>query len=324
MMIVGDLGGTHARFAFTDFKKIGEFKNLEVLLSRDYDDFISALGTYLKHQGNPKIKRACFAVAGPVIDGVCKVTNLPWVIDSKEIAKVFKIPKVSLINDLEAEAYAICVLPKKSLVSLTKVKHFKEGNRALISPGTGLGEAGLYWDGKIHHPFPCEGGNADFAPRNKLQLEFSEYIMKHYPYPAMECALSGPGLRNIFHFLAKVKNRKVSETVKKAITEEDPSKVITEFALAKKSPICLEALDLFVTFFGQEASNTALKFMALGGIYLGGGIVPKILPKLKEGLFLEAFLNKERFRYLLEQIPIFALDNKFSALFGTTVFAAQI
>lgn len=315
MIVIGDIGGTNGRFALIhpDNK---EFVHLEVLPSGNYPNFLLLLGDYLRKQGNPIITRACFSVAGPVIDGVCKVTNLPWIIDAREIAKTFNIPRVTLLNDLEAEAHAIGALPKESFISLSNAKERVDGNRAIISPGTGLGEAGLFWDGKNHRPFASEGGHADFGPTTELQVELASYLIKKFGHASTERILSGPGLQNIFHFFADVKKRDVPSLLKEEMSEQDPSKVITERALQKKSPICEETLDFFLTILGQEAGNCALRFLAIGGIYLGGGIVPKILPVLQNGLFLKAFLNKGRMRDLLEGIPVFALNNKFSALYG--------
>ncbi len=320
MILAGDIGGTHTRLALFDRKKSDSvFSHLQIFQSQRYPNLESILQEYLKKCALKTIDVGCFAVAGPVIEGRCHVTNLPWVVDAKKIEKELSISNVLILNDLEANAYAIEILPQQSFSELFPGKK-RGGNRAVISPGTGLGEAALYWDGKAYHPFACEGGHVDFAPRSEMQVELYRFLLKEYEYVSYERVISGPGLYNIYRFFVEKMHRREEVFLKGAL---DRSVIISEKGVGKESQLCQEVLDLFVTILAQEISNCALKFMAYGGVYLGGGIVPKILPKFQEPFFLESFLNKADFRSLLEQIPIYAILDDKAALHGAAFRAMR-
>ncbi len=316
MILAGDIGGTKTNIALFDIEGAGyshlatfpsqEFANLQTIVKEYLDKCRSFCDISL-------IKQACFAIAGPVENGVGRTTNLPWVVDASQLSKALNIPSVFVLNDLEANAYAIEILSTDNLYTLYAGKGKMIGNRAVVSPGTGLGEAGLYWDGKQHHPFACEGGHADFGPKGELQIDLCRHLFERFGHTSYERILSGPGLFNIYEFFCKVKKREEPGWLKEQMQQDDPSKIITINALNEKSDLCIDTLDLFVSIFGAEAGNCALKFMAMGGIYLGGGIPPKILPKLKTSLFLEGFVDKGRFRKMLEEIPVrVILDDKAS------------
>ncbi len=315
MIIAGDIGGTKTNLAlFEENKGNDAFSHLMKFPSQDYSDLKTIFQEFMQSgKQSGQVSAACFAIAGPVKDGVCKATNLPWIIEAKKLARALNIPRVFLINDLEANAYAIEILSSDNLFELYPGKGTPQGNRAVVSPGTGLGEAGLYWDGKGHRPFATEGGHCEFGPRNELQIDFCRYIYKKFGHASYERALSGPGLHNIYTFFRDEMRLDEPAWLAEELQQDDPAKVITQNALNEKSKICVHALNFFVSVLGVESSNTVLKFMALGGIYLGGGIPPKILPKLKEPLFLESFVDKGRFRELLEAVPIrVILDDKAS------------
>ena len=224
-----------------------------------------------------KLTRASFGIAGPVRNGRCEATNLPWVVDSKTLAKRLGLKRVGLINDLEANAYGIAVLQSTDFVILNKGARNAKGNKAIISAGTGLGEAGMYWDGQVHRPFPSEGGHADFAPRNHLEMELLDYLMKRYRRVSYERLVSGPGLVNVYQFLRDTGKGEEPAWLAEQMRHGDPAPIISQHAMDGKSPLCLHALELFVSLYGAEAGNLALKIMATGGVYLGGGIAPKIV-----------------------------------------------
>ncbi|MEZ5314668.1 MAG: glucokinase [Chlamydiales bacterium] len=315
MILAGDVGGTKVNLAF--FKQpLLEYEgiNLATFSSQKYENLNLIIRDYLNNtKENFKIEAACFAVAGPIEEKKCYATNLPWIIDTKALVNELNIPNVYLINDLEANAYSIQILPTDSILQIhSKVIH-PEGNRCIVSPGTGLGEAGLYWDGKSYYPFASEGGHCDFAPCNQLQMDFLSYLYDHFNHISYERILSGPGLLNIYHFFRDKICLNEPLWLSEKIQKGDPAEIITIHALEKKSILCEKTLDLFVSILGAECSNSVLKYMAIGGVYLGGGIPPKILPKLKERIFYEAFLNKGRFRQLLKEVPVqIILDDKAS------------
>lgn len=316
MYLAGDIGGTKTNLALFEEGSFAP-KNLKTYHSGQYPDLKSIVLEYEKEVSLDQVSMACFAIAGPVQNGVCKATNLPWIVEADDLAKTTKLPQVFLINDLEANAHALAILPEENLVQLYAGKGKKQGNQAVVSPGTGLGEAGLFWDGKTHHPFASEGGHCEFGPRDEVQIDLARYLMRRFGHASYERILSGPGLNNLYEFFRDELKR---EEPKKLRTGEDPAKVITEYAVNKESELCIDTMHLFVSILGSEASNTVLKYMALGGLFLGGGIPPKILPFLKEKSFLEGFFDKGRFRPLLEEVPIFVISDDKAALKGSAQF----
>ncbi|NTW38035.1 MAG: glucokinase, partial [Syntrophobacteraceae bacterium] len=270
-----------------------------------------------------ELTSATIGIAGPVRNGRCEATNLPWVVDAKTVAKRVRLKRVGLINDLEANAYGIAVLQSKDFVILNKGARNARGNRAIISAGTGLGEAGMYWDGKSHRPFPSEGGHADFAPRNHLEMELLDYSMKRYRRVSYERLVSGPGLVNVYQFLRDAgKGKEPAWLAEQMRDSGDPAPIISQHAIDGKSLLCIQALEIFVSLYGAEAGNLALKLMATGGVYLGGGIAPKIIQKLKEPEFMNAFTSKGRMRPLLQDVPVHVIMNPKTALLGAARHAA--
>lgn len=319
MLIAGDIGGTKTNLALFDLEgESFEFSDLSRYPSGDYPNLRDIVLKFIeKTKPKKPIQAACFAIAGPVTGNVCHATNLPWVIDATVLAEAIGIPKVYLINDLVGNAWALDILGDAGHTTIYSGKDPMDGNRAVISPGTGLGEAGLYWDGKRHHPFASEGGHCEFGPRNEVQLDFSRYLVQRFGHASYERILSGPGFVNIYNFFLDVLNREEEAIVKERLQKEDTAKVITEHALDGSSELCHDVLDLFVSILGSEASNCVLKYMAFGGIYLGGGIPPKILPKLREDSFLKGFFDKGRFKSLLEKVPIHVILDDKAALRGS-------
>ncbi len=315
-ILVGDIGGTNARLAIMDIVK-GHFNFLaeKTFPSREEPSLESALRKFLSNPIHP-ITRACLGVAGPVRYGRCEATNLPWVIDSQKIAQQLNLPRVSLINDWEAGAYGIAALETKDFEILNQGTHDEPGNQAIISAGTGLGEVGLFWDNKEHRPFASEGGHADFAPRNHVEMDLLDYLLKRHPRVSVERVISGPGLFNIYQFLKDTGRDEEPAWLADQMRHKDPPVVITEYALEGKSSLCMQAIDLFVSLYGAEAGNMALKVMATGGVYLGGGIAPKIIAKLRDPVFMNAFTAKGRMRPLLQAIPVRVILNPKVALLG--------
>ena len=319
MILAGDIGGTKTNLALFEDQE-GKYLPLHQASypSKSYTHLKQIVTEFLEsstHLYNPvDLNRACFAIAGPVVDGVCHATNLPWVVEARSLSEALQIPQIYLLNDLEANAWAIEILAPENLCELYSGSGKKTGNRAVVSPGTGLGEAGLYWDGKNYFPFACEGGHCEFGPRDQVQIDLCRYIFKKFGHASYERVLSGPGLVNIYLFFVEELKRSEPAWLKEAMSLDDPAKVITQNALNQKSELCNDTLNLFVSILGAEASNTVLKFMAMGGLYLGGGIPPKILPRLTQPpLFLANFVDKGRFRALLETVPIrVILDDKAS------------
>jgi len=321
MILAGDIGGTNARLAVFDVLD-GRFSliSASVFPSREYSSLDEIVSKFVR-TANVHPHAACFGVAGPVRNGRVEASNLPWIIESKRLAEELDLKKALLINDLEANAWGIAFLDPADLVSLNQVKGTPVGNQAVISAGTGLGEAGMYWDGTKHLVFASEGGHADFAPRNELETELLRYLRVRFGHVSYERIVSGPGLVNVFNFLRDTGRGVEPKWLADEMLHSDPAAAISRAAIDGKCGLSEQAIDLFVSIYGAEAGNLALKIMATGGIYLGGGIAPKMLPKLAGPLFMEGFLSKGRMQHLLEAIPVRVITNDRVALLGAARFA---
>jgi glucokinase len=317
MILAGDIGATHVRLAGFDTEGNQLRCVVErVYRSQDHGSLSEIISKFIHTEGVP-VHQACFGVAGPVRGGRSKTSNLPWVIDSRELAQQLRLSAVGLINDLEAYAYGIDALESKDFITLSEGSAKPEGNMAVISAGTGLGEAGLNWDGYRHHPFACEGGHTDFAPRNDLEVELLKYLLARYEHVSWERILSGPGIKNIYDFLRDTGRTEEPAWLKRQMGEmHDPPALISQLALEKKSPLCEQALDIFVSAYGAETGNCALKFMSTAGIFIGGSIAAKIVPKMQEPAFMQAFLAKGRMKPVLEDMPVKIVLNDSAGLFG--------
>lgn len=336
MVLAGDIGGTKTTFALYNEDE-GRFKPLhsQTFASREYPDFFSVIDAFLTgpraylSSGNnhhQTIQTACFGIAGPIFNQQCTATNLPWIMDAQQISHRYAIPTVYFLNDLEATAYGTLTLPKTAVVCLSTEADLETatvppGNRAVIAAGTGLGEAMLYWHGATYHPSASEGGHSDFAPRNPTEIALLEYLLKRHSRVSYERVLSGPGLFTLYEFMKQSGRGGEPAWLAERLASEDPAAVISEVALAEQSDLCVCTVDLFVSLLGAEAGNLALKCLATGGMYLGGGIAPKILPKLKDGTFMKAFLHKGRFSSLLAKIPVWVILDPQTALHGAAQFA---
>lgn len=322
MILAGDIGGTNARLAYFEPQN-GHFKLISerVFPSREHSELGEIVSRFLDDSG-ARPEAACFGIAGPVRNGRVETSNLPWVIEQSRLAKQIHLPSTLLINDLEASAWGIGALAQADLVALNQGQGTEAGNQAVIAPGTGLGEAGLFWDGSRHHVYACEGGHTDFAPQGDLQIELLRFLIRNFGHVSYERILSGPGLVNVYEFLREMEGGKESEELVAAMQEGDPAAAISSAALNARDALAEKALDLWILVYGAEASNLALKAMATGGIFLAGGISPKILAKLKGPLFMQAFLDKGRMRPLVESMPVHVVTNEKAGLLGAARCAA--
>jgi glucokinase len=323
MILSGDIGGTSTRLAF--FEAAGQRLRLvgkEIYPSGEYASLTELVARFVSEYGHTA-DHAAFGVPGPVRDGHAKTTNLPWLVDAKELARALRLPDTALINDLEAHAHGLAALGPEDFAVLNEGLPGATGNAAVIAAGTGLGEAGLYWDGARHHPFASEGGHTDFGPRDNLEMDLLRYLLAKYGHASYERVLSGPGLHNLYLFLRDTGRSAESPRIAEAMHTQDPPAIITQAALDGESELCRQALELFVSLYGAEAGNLALKIMATGGVYLGGGIAPKIVKKLQGQEFMNAFAARGRMKPLLESIPVRVILNPDTPLLGAALYAAR-
>jgi glucokinase len=327
--LAGDIGGTKTNLALFDWRSDRvEPERQRTFYSKDYGSFDDILAEFLKSPEAdsplPSIRAAAFGVAGPVIRNRCQATNLPWVVDGASLAARFTLPTVRLLNDLEATAYGLLVLrPDEIEVLNAGSPPESPTTMALIAAGTGLGEAILFSHRSHYHPMPSEGGHASFAPTNDLEIELLRYLRSSHLHVSWERVLSGPGLVNIYEFLRDTKKNEPT-WVAERLKAGDPAAVIAEVGLAKGAEICVQALELLASMYGAEAGNLALKALSLSGLYVGGGVAPKLLPLLKAGGFMRAFVDKGRYKRLLSGVPVRVIMNEKTALLGAASAAARM
>jgi glucokinase len=322
MILAGDIGGTNARLAYFQPQN-GRFQLISerVFPSRDHRGLGEIVKQFLDESGT-RPEAACFGIAGPVRNGRVETSNLPWVIEQSVLANQIHLAATLLINDLEASAWGIGALGMEDLVTLNPGAGSVAGNQAVIAPGTGLGEAGLFWDGSRHHVFACEGGHTDFAPHGELQIELLRFLATKFGHVSYERILSGPGLVNVYEFLRASGCGKQSAELSAAMEGGDPAAAISQAASSGNDSLAGKALDLWIAVYGAETSNLGLKIMSTGGLFLAGGISPKILPRLSGTLFMEAFLDKGRMRPLVEAMPVHVVTNEKAGLLGAARCAA--
>lgn len=351
MILAGDIGGTKTNLALYDWPtERVEPVRLETFHSADYKSLEEILEEFLTPPKPPlllddidvsapkeeaaeveslpeepiKLTAACFGVAGPVIENHSQTTNLPWVVDGAAIGKRFDIPRVQLLNDLEATAYGILLLRPDELEVLNPGNPPKKRQAlALIAAGTGLGEAILFWDGKSYRPMPSEGGHTDFAPNNDYEIELLRYLRSQFLHVSYERILSGPGLNAIYEYVRDTKKNEPTWLAEK-IKVGDPAAEIAEAGLKGQADIAKQALDLFASIYGAEAGNLALKALSLDGVYVAGGMAPKLIKKLQDGTFMKAFINKGRYKRLLSNMPVKVVMNQQTALLGAASVAAAL
>lgn len=322
MILAGDVGGTKTNLAL--FRAEGARLSRQRLRSfpnRRYGGLEEILGEFLA--GGAAVETVCIGVAGPVAGGRSRVTNLPWEVDRESIRRACGAKRGFLVNDLQATAFSIPALPAQSLAVLQEGTGDPEGTIAVLAAGTGLGAAFLVWDGTGHIPVASEGGHADFAPRNPREARLHAFLASEHGRVSVERAVSGPGLHAVYRFLRESEGMTESPGVEERMARGDPSRIVSEEGLSGGSETCREALRVFASLYGAAAGNLALQVLATGGVYLGGGIAPAILPALAAGEFLEAFLSKGRFTWLLAGLPVRVILDDKAALLGAARYALE-
>ena len=313
-----DVGGTKTEIAYFEELKNIKFVKQERFESKKFSSLEEIISNFID-RNDLSIKEIAIGIAGPVIDQICYTTNLPWVVKADEIKSKFKLEKVILINDLVANAYGIEAVSEEDKIILHPGKFQRPGNKAMISPGTGLGEAGIFFDGHKYIPFPTEGGHCDFAPVDDEQIELLKFLNTKFSHVSFERILSGAGFSNIYDFYTNYKNlNKVKEVEEIKDLKERP-KIITTLAIEAKEPTCKKVVELFIKILAAESSNLALKMYSIGGLYIGGGILPKILPLITPLTFKEAFEEKGRFSSWLKEIAVIVINDDKTALKGAAL-----
>ncbi len=323
MILAGDVGGTKVHLALYGFEH-GQLVHVrdERYPAHEYSGLEEIVRRFLAESANPEITAACFGVPGPVRGGRLRLTNLPWVLDTRELSAGLNITHLFLINDLEANGYGIPELTADQIFTLNEGDASAVGHQALVSAGTGLGEAALVWNGKTHVPMASEGGHCDFAARNQTEIELLQWLMQKFNgRVSFERVVSGPGLTNIYTFLRDQKGMEEPAWLKEQMEAGDPNAVITEVGEEGKSELCAKAVQMFAASYGAEAGNLVLKVLATGGMYVGGGIAPKMMKTMQSGVFMQAFTDKGRLSDLLVHTPVRIILESRAALMGAAAYA---
>ncbi len=323
-VLAGDIGGTKTNLAIfevngTKLVSLAE----EKYPSGDYSSLDAIVEKFVKDHGHTP-DWGSFGIAGPVRNGIAKTMNLPWIVDAQKIAKEIGFKQVWLLNDLQANAWGISALEDKDFEVLNVGKPDPDGNAAIISAGTGLGEAGIYWDGKQLQPFASEGGHSDFSPGSDQEIALFQFLKKRYAddsHVSWEHAVSGMGIGNIYDFLCEQKGTRTPDWLAEEIKTGDKAASISKAAGDSRCPICAETLKLFVHLYGAEAGNLGLKMMATAGVYIGGGIAPRNLDQFRDSTFMDSFVAKGRMEKMMRNIPVKIILNQRTALYGPAVFA---
>jgi glucokinase len=327
MILAGDIGGTKTVLALLDRQADGTLSCLQeqTFASGEFQTFEEILDLFLSD--SPTVTSACFGIAGPVVNQRCQTTNLPWLLDGEQLKARLGTDRVKLLNDLEAMAIGMLHLQEQDFIELNPNAEAQTGNIAVIAAGTGLGEAMLHWDGEKYHPIATEGGHCDFAPQNPQQDQLLVYLRSRYPdHVSCERVLSGIGFSNIYDFLADIRFAPPCPAVPAAAAARgvDRNALISRLGVDGEDLLCRETVRLFAELYGAEAGNLALKAFATGGVFIGGGIGPKIRSVLESGEFMQAFVTKGRFQPLLAKLSVkLALNPKTPLLGAMYYFAAQ-
>ena len=318
MILAGDIGGTKTNVALfqTNGSEVGPVVRQQKFPSAGYNSLEAILKEFIG-ETKPRIKGACFGIAAPVIEGFAKTPNLNWTVSADSLADLLEIDRVNLINDLEATAHGIPVLNDTQLLTLNSGEATDDGHRALIAAGTGLGMVGIFYRDGHYYPLASEGGHSDFAPHETIEIELLQYLKEKFGrHVSWERVLSGPGLFNVYCFLRDRGYFEEPPWLAEQINSGDKTAAVSTAALTNKSELAVKALDMFVALYGAMAGNLALLMMATGGLYVGGGIAPKISEKLKDGTFMSAFTDKGRLSSVLAGIPVRVILEEKTALFG--------
>lgn len=321
-VLAGDVGGTNARLAVVEVEGArASIAREQKYPSHDYPGLAPIVSRFCAEAGE-KPDRACFGIACPIIGEECRAPNLPWVINARELAAAIGVPRTRIINDFDAVGYGLPLMKGSDLVTLQEGEAAPHGSIALLGAGTGLGQGYLTWDGDRYRVHSSEGGHADLAPSSDLESDLGRWLRAQYGHASWERVLSGPGLVNVYRFLAQNGGAE-SAAVRQEMAKEDPAAVVTRRGLDGSDPLCARALDVFAVCFGAQAGNVALAVLASGGVYLAGGIAPRIAARLQGGAFVAAFRNKGRLSAFLAKVPVHIIVNPNVGLVGAAVAAAQ-
>lgn len=329
MLIAGDVGGTKARIGLFE-RRAGKVELItsEDYSSKDYKSLEEILGVFMqKHTSAIKghLEAGCFGLPGPVVNGRVKVTNLPWEVSMVEVGQALKVGKVKLVNDLVSTAAAIPNFSPSSLKTLYGGEgHDRAGSCVVVAPGTGLGHSLIHREGGWSVLLASEGGHANFAPTNDIEIELLKYLQKRLPHVSVESLLCGPGINNIYTFLRDSGYGEEPAEMKTAEAREHPASTITGIAMAGGSDLCVKTLNMFCSMLGAHCSNIVLTYLATGGVYLGGGIPPKISEFLANGSFLDGYLKKGKQKERVEATPVFIIKDDFASLFGAAAIASTL
>lgn len=323
-VLAGDVGGTNARLARVDVGQgTARIEQERVYPSADADSLHTIMRQFLRDSDAPMPERACIAIAGPVVDGHVQVTNLPWVVDRDALREKLGVERLDVINDFMAIGHGLDLLGADDLVTLQAGEPVPHGPVAYLGPGTGLGVGFRLWSGDRYRVYASEGGHVDFAPRDQVQAGLTEFLRAAHGRASNERVLSGGGLADVYRYLAQASPKKVQQFVDAEMKREDPAAVVTRHALAGDDVLCGQAVALFVSVLGAVAGNLALIAVATGGVYVTGGIAPRIVPMLREPGFLQAFHDQGRLSTLVARAPVHVVTNTKVGLLGAAGYAAR-
>jgi len=323
IILGGDAGGTKVNLAFFE-ATAAEVKMVRSSSyhSGSFPSVNKILQQFMQENPEYKPEKICLGVAGPVFEGRVTVTNLPWHVDANEIEEATGISQVILLNDLEATAYGVAGMEEKDFDILHAGDPEEGGNISILAPGTGLGEAGLFWDGQFHHPFATEGGHCDFSCRNESDLQLHDFMLRKYKVVSWESIVAGPGVYSIFQFLCEIKKRTLSVAIEDKIKTADPSAVISEAAIEESDPVCMEAMRIYIRNLARECCNLILKMKSTGGLLLAGGVPPKIISLLRDPYFYENLLDCDRMQDLVKKVPVRVILNDKAPMIGAGWYGA--
>lgn len=324
MILAGDAGASKTELAVFE-KKNENLKKIhsQIYQSKEYDSLESIVIGFFRNN-NFKIDHACIGIPAPVIDGKAKATNINWDIDEKKISAVTGIKNFRIINDLAALSASVLKMPENKFIEVYGGKNSRQiGNKAILAPGTGLGQAAMIYDGEKYITIPTEGGHADFAPVNETETELLKYLLKKYDHVSYEKIASGTGLPNIYDFLVSAGYGNSDNEINQRFLSEDKAKVITDEALSKSNQSCMKAVEIFISVLGSQAGNMVLNYNAVSGVYLGGGIPLKLKELFFSETFMKSYLCKGKLCYLPESAPVYIINDASAGTYGAAVIAAE-
>jgi glucokinase len=322
-ILAGDIGGTKTNLALYEaFEGALQIKAEATYASSSFSSCIQILKKMKSEHPDLNPERICLGVAGPVLNGKVELTNLDWNLNASEILRETQVSEVALINDLEATAYGLAALDENDFITIHQGEVEYPGNLAIIAPGTGLGEGGLYWDGSSYHPFATEGGHTDFGARTREDVELLEFLTGKYGIVSWEKVIAGPAIADIYEFLRAKASAMEPAWLTEELEKGDRSALISNLAIDEKDPICMQTMLVFVRYLARQSSNLVLTMKATGGLYLGGGIPPKIAPLLLQPSYYHNFLDADRMQHLLKKVPLKIIRNSKAAMIGAALYGA--